>query len=280
MKQVLACIDGSAASVPVCDYAAWASTRLAAPLVFLHVIDQPPVVHHNLSGTLGANSRQVLMDELVALDERRTRLAREHGEYLLDAAKHHVDNQGVVHPIGRQRHGNLIDSILDAEADTGLIVLGRSDIHSSQYRVGRQVESVTRAVDCSVMVASSPFTIPQRFVLAYDGSETAQRCVEKVAVSTLLKGLDCHLLMVGGQTTSSRAQMSRAQRRLEQEGYAVTAAIHGGEFEAVIANYCRAEQIDLLVMGAFGSSRLHRFFVGSTTTTMLHKAPVPLLLLR
>lgn len=40
MTQVIACIDGSTSAPAVCDYAAWASLSLEAPLTFLHVLDQ------------------------------------------------------------------------------------------------------------------------------------------------------------------------------------------------------------------------------------------------
>ncbi|CAD5379127.1 hypothetical protein OF001_U400018 [Pseudomonas sp. OF001] len=40
MTHVMACIDGSPSAAAVCDYAAWASQRLTAPLTFLHVIDR------------------------------------------------------------------------------------------------------------------------------------------------------------------------------------------------------------------------------------------------
>jgi nucleotide-binding universal stress UspA family protein len=282
MKQVLACIDGSAASIAVCDYAAWASTRLAAPLTFLHVLDQPPVIRSDLSGKLGIDSGKSLMNELVALDERRGRLAREHGQYVLEAAKHHVDNLGVVHPYGHLRYGTLVDCLKDVETDTGLVIIGRNGERNNSVSdvVGSQVENVVRAINCPVLVVSRSFAIAQRFLIAYDGSDTARRCVEKLAASTLLKGLDCHLLMVGGQTSSSHEQISWAKNILQEHGYAVTAAIHGGEADAVIENYCKAERIDLLVMGAYGSSRIRQFFVGSTTTKMLQQTQIPLLLLR
>lgn len=39
MTHVMACIDNSQSSLAVCDYAAWASQRLSAPLTLLHVLD-------------------------------------------------------------------------------------------------------------------------------------------------------------------------------------------------------------------------------------------------
>ncbi|MBL4609320.1 MAG: universal stress protein, partial [Pseudomonas sp.] len=41
-----------------------------------------------------------------------------------------------------------------------------------------------------------------------------------------------------------------------------------------------AHDIDLLVMGAYGHSRIRQFFVGSTTTNILQKTSRPVLLLR
>ncbi|MDR6355110.1 hypothetical protein Q3H58_001781 [Pseudomonas psychrotolerans] len=40
MSKILACLDGSAVSAAVCDFAAWAGTALDAPLTLLHVLDQ------------------------------------------------------------------------------------------------------------------------------------------------------------------------------------------------------------------------------------------------
>ncbi|TZG39377.1 universal stress protein, partial [Halomonas eurihalina] len=44
--------------------------------------------------------------------------------------------------------------------------------------------------------------------------------------------------------------------------------------------YQEEQNIDLLVMGAYGHSRIRHLLVGSTTTEMLRKADIPVLLLR
>ena len=40
------------------------------------------------------------------------------------------------------------------------------------------------------------------------------------------------------------------------------------------------DEVDLIVMGAYGHSSLRRFFIGSNTTAMLEQTRVPLLMLR
>lgn len=53
----------------------------------------------------------------------------------------------------------------------------------------------------------------------------------------------------------------------------------GNPPEAILAN-CRNEGIDLIVMGTHGYSREDRFFLGSVTHKVLHKASIPVLVVR
>lgn len=99
MTNVIACIDGSASAPAVCDYAAWASRSLQAPLTFLHVLDQQQYpVAANLSGNIGLGSREHLLDELASLDEQRSKLALEQGRIMLANAKERAIGNGVTSP--------------------------------------------------------------------------------------------------------------------------------------------------------------------------------------
>jgi nucleotide-binding universal stress UspA family protein len=53
-----------------------------------------------------------------------------------------------------------------------------------------------------------------------------------------------------------------------------------GEAESVLSRYQKEHGIDLMIMGAYGHSRIRHLLVGSTTTAMLRKSTIPLLLLR
>ncbi len=71
MTHVMACIDNSQSSLAVCDYSAWASQRLSAPLTLLHVLDEEKYpASANLSGNIGLGSREHLLEELATLDAR------------------------------------------------------------------------------------------------------------------------------------------------------------------------------------------------------------------
>lgn len=283
MTHVTACIDGSVSAPAICDYAAWASLSLEAPLTFLHVLDQRQYpVSADLSGNIGLGSREHLLDELASLDEQRGKLALEQGRIMLAAAKARAIADGVSAPEAKQRHGDLLESLRELEDDIRLLVIGRQGESSGgmELHVGSHLESVIRIMHRPVLVTPASFKKPESAMLAFDGSATTRKGVEMLAASPLLKGLPIHLVMVGTETGENWAQMDAACSALASAGHKVHTTIQAGEVEPTLHAYQAEHGIDLLVMGAYGHSRIRQFLVGSTTTSMLQAATTPVLLLR
>jgi len=283
MNNVLACIDGSLQAAAVCDCAAWASLQLDAPLTLLHVLDQQQYpAAGNLSGIIGLGSREYLLEELAALDEKRSKLALEEGRMMLDSAKQRVVTAGVVQPDVRQRHGDLVESLRELESDTRLLVIGKQgeDSGTDLQLIGSQLESVIRTLHRPILVTPASFSVPNSVMLAFDGSATTRKGVEMLASSPLFKGIPIHLVMVGEDTGDSRALLESARDALTAAGFEVHIAIRAGEVEPTLHAYQAEHAIGLLVMGAYGHSRIRQFLVGSTTTSMIRSTTTPLLLLR
>ncbi|MGE4545281.1 MAG: universal stress protein [Pedobacter sp.] len=282
-KFILACIDGSSYSPAVCDASAWVVHRLDAQLKFLHVLHKKQEVPQtDLSGNIGLGSRESLLEELAALDEKRGKLAQQRGRQIIAEATERARSIGVAEPEGLQRHGGLVETLMELEQGIRLLVLGKrgeAALIASEH-LGSHLERVVRAMKCSILVTTEAFRTPQRVMLAFDGSATASKVVDLVAASPLLTGLPCHLVMVGAETDEARAKLDQARQTLEQSGFETTAVILPGEPESVLSRYQKEKAIDLLIMGAYGHSRIRRLLIGSTTTAMLRKSEVPILLLR
>lgn len=60
----------------------------------------------------------------------------------------------------------------------------------------------------------------------------------------------------------------------------VTTRLEHGEIADTILKLVATEDYDLLVMGSHGHSRVHRALLGSVSERVLHKAAVPVLMLR
>jgi len=280
MNQVIACIDGvGATAASLCDAASWASQRLGAPLTLLHVLDRSQYpVDTDMSGTIGLGSREALLQELASLDEQRITLAREQGRLMLEAAQARAEQRGVAAAATLQRHGELSATLNDLAPDTRLLVIGRGG--SAETPLSPQVANVIRTLQRPMLVLDHTFNAPQRFLIAYDGSPTARKALELVAASPLLAGLPCELLLVGPATADVRMELEAARDKLLAKGFSVNAQLCAGEPDAVILATLRASGADLLVMGAYGHSRIRQLLVGSTTAKLLRNAPVPVLLLR
>ena len=116
-------------------------------------------------------------------------------------------------------------------------------------------------------------------MIAFDGSATTRKCVEMVASSPLLRGLECHLIAVGGQAEAKEG-LDWARGRLADAGVAPQVHALDGDAAEVIAARVDDLDVDLLVMGAYGHSRIRTMIVGSTTTQLLRTCEIPMLLLR
>ncbi|ABM62674.1 universal stress protein [Halorhodospira halophila] len=283
MSKVIASVDGSRSSPAVCDHAVWAAKRLDAPLTFLHAFRNPHGERdRDLSGNLTFGVRENLLDEMVTLEEQRGKLAREQARAILEDAMARAREQGIENPGRLLRNGEVTDVLADAQDEMRLLVLGKQgeDGDALAQHIGSHLESTIRRVQKPILVAPLDFREPERFLIAYDGSPAAQKVVDRITESPLLQGLEAHLLLVDADTAVNRERLLGPRQQLEEAGYTVHAEVRPGGIDETVCNYRKEKDIHLMAMGAFGHSRLRRFFVGSTTTHMIMRSSTPLLILR
>jgi nucleotide-binding universal stress UspA family protein len=285
MNKVYACIDGQTNTSAVIAGAGWAAQRLDVALEFLHVLERQPerAAMADYSGTIGLGAQDALLQELSELDERRSKLAQEAGRRLLAAARGRVAAAGLTRVDGRMRHGDLATTAMELEPDARLFVLGEHHRASKSARIhlDHHVERLIRSVHRPVLVVpGDSFTAPQRVVIAFDGSPTARKTVERVGASLLLTGLPVLVAMAGVNVPrAARGQLDQVHQFLAASGFSTATQLLDGEPEATFPALVNAPGT-LLVMGAYDHSRIREFIVGSTTTTLLRKSEVPVLLLR
>lgn len=282
--RVLAALDASVYSPSVADHAGWAASRLGSPLELIHAIDRRhgAPASLDLSGSLALGEQEHLLRELADLDAEQGRLAQSKGRLLLEQARDRVASLFGVEASIAQRQGGLVETLLDLEPEVRLFVLGKRGEHAdfAAGHLGSNLERVMRAVHRPVLIASRDFKPIQRFLVAFDGSPTTRRCVEMVCASPLLKGADAELLTVGEDTPERRGQMAWAKQQIQEAGFAPVERYVEGSPDTIIPAAVKEFSIDLLVMGAYGHSRIRNLIVGSTTTQVLRTSQVPVLLLR
>ncbi|MDD2874692.1 MAG: universal stress protein [Azoarcus sp.] len=283
-NKILACVDQSRFADTVADYAAWAATRMDAPLEFLHVIDRHPELGSggDHSGTIGFDAQEQLLHTLSDKDAALSRAAREQGRIFLNRLRERAIAAGVPAPDMRQRHGALDDTLAEQEDGVRMFVFGRrgASAETNSQALGSNVERVVRALHKPALTVTEGFTEPRRVLIAFDGGIVTRHGVEMVANSPLFRGLPIHLLMSGKESQSAPKQLEWAKNTLETAGFEAPASLIPGDAEQVIEKTVKAQAIDLLIMGAYAHSPLRSLLFGSKTTDLLRTATIPTLLLR
>lgn len=266
----------------VCDYAAWISLGLDLPLQLFHNIARPVATAMDLSGAIGMGSQELLMQELISLEEQQSKLLVQQGKLMLDAARERVQELGVSEPNLVHRHGTLAESLLEAEQEIRVLVLGigQDKISADSKHISAQLESTIRALHCPILIVNSDFVVPKQILLAYDGSEASGKALDTLASSPLVKGTPIHLVTVGEDQGVAEKLQQDAAEKLNQAGHSVVATILKGEPSLALCQYQEEQHIDLTLMGAFSHSRLREIVLGSMTAKMLLGANKPLWLLR
>ncbi len=283
-KLILACVDGSKLSEAVCDYAVWLAQRIKGPLKLMYTIDHHPETakEMDLSGNLGVDSRNHLLEDITNSEHQRSKLRLQEGKSILHKAKERVNADGFADPIICLQHGSLIESLVDLKDDLRILVIGaRGKIHENQTdQIGSKLEPLIRSLHGHILVAYEVFKAPQRIMIAYDGGEASEKAIDMIAHSPLYKDLSCHLVRVNEKDTEN-ASIENAVDRLETADWnEIVSADLQGVTEDELCAYQKNHNIDLTIMGAFSHTRLHDLLLGSLTTKMLHKSNTPLLLLR
>lgn len=282
--KIIALIDGSIYSQSVCDSAAWVAQRTSRPVEVLHVLGRREVSSGpvDLSGNLLIDERDTLLLELANLDEQKAKLAHKRGRLILDQAIARLKAAGVTEISSKLRNGDLIETVREFEAGADLIVIGKRGEAAdfAKLHLGSNLERIARAAHKPVLVASRAFKPVERILIAFDGGASVTKAISHITHGSLFDGLPIHLLMAGTSTPETQKQLDQAAGLLRNAGYEVEIEMVPGEADAVIAQKVESAGIDLLVMGAYGHSKLRNLIIGSTTTEMIRSCKIPILLFR
>lgn len=280
--RILALVDGSIYSESVCHHAAWAAFRLSAGVDLLHVLGRREVPAGDLSGTLRLGARSALLAELAELDAERARLTQARGRAILEDASAILTADGVASVNQRLRHGDLLEAVALLEQGSRAIVIGKRGEAAdfAAGHLGSNLERVVRSARVPVLVASRAFRPVARVLVAFDASQSAERAIEQIAGSPVFQGLSVTMVHAGAASRDLTAGMDAARARLQASGLHVDTEFVDGEPEVALKRKIEAEGLDLLVMGAYGHSRIRSLIIGSTTSAMIRACRIPVLLYR
>ena len=278
-KTILLCTDGSPAAEVAGDYAIWFARKLGASLRALYVTDvrllEGPWLA-DLSGAVGAQPYSALLPQLQKIQEEKAQM-------ILAATRERCDKSGVsceaIHETG-----SLLPAILDHEEQADLVVLGQRGEHAqwSGEMLGSSVERVVRASVKPCLVTPGKFHEISHMLIAYDGSDESSKALRTGIALAETLGVEVTITMVatlGGEDAAAALLEKAKQRALGGNVKANVEVLHGDPEEGIL-QLRETVGADLIVMGAYGHTRIRELILGSTTSHVIRKAAVPVLLVR
>jgi nucleotide-binding universal stress UspA family protein len=278
-KSILLCTDGSPAAEVAGDYAIWFARKLGASLRALYVTDirllEGPWLA-DLSGAVGAQPYSALLPQLQKIQEEKAVM-------VLAAAKERCDKRGVTCETTHET-GTLVQAILEHERRADLVVLGQRGEHAqwSGEMLGSSVERVVRASVKPCLVTPEKFHEISHMLIAYDGSDESSKALRAGIALAPTLGVKVTITTVaalGGEDAAS-VVLEQAKQRALAGGVKAHGEVLHGDPEEEILQLRETIGADLVVMGAYGHTRIRELILGSTTSHVIRKASVPVLLIR
>lgn len=280
---LIALVDGSAYSTSVCHHAAWIAGAHGWKVKIYHVMGRRAGVDkQDLSGAMGLGARSALLEQLSALDAERAKLSHEHGRAILEDARAIVAADGVTEVETRLRQGDLVETIAAKEDQGEMIVIGKRGEAAGMAmdHLGSNLERIVRSSTKPVFIANRAFKPVQKVLVAFDGGPSSLKAVDYIARSPLFAGLAVTLVFAGRETPEIAAALESAAATLKAGSIEAEIVVRSGEPEKVLAEITADPSHELLVMGAYGHSRVRSLIIGSTTTAMIRSCKVPVLIMR
>ena len=278
IEKILIPTDGSGYSTTALEYGIYVAKRLGAQVTGLHVVDirliQGPVFT-DISGSIGLPPYQEFLPSIRSgLDER--------AEGILETFRARCEESGF-QPETLKSMGLIDETIIDEGKQADLIVLARRGEHfhlTGGGILGSTAESVVRKSGKPVMVTPETFLEIESMGLAYDGSMPAKNALELAVKLSDAASWPLTIIVITDDHELEANIIRKLDDFLEPLKIDSETIILRGKEDREIIKFIKEGSIELMVMGAYGHNRLREFILGSTTSHVIRKSTVPVLLTR
>jgi len=271
LRNILVGLDDSPYRENVVELGIRWAERLDATLTLLGIVDEPAICRREPVPP-GAIAFKKEADEQQMADAQNKVL-----EWLHEAGELATSRGARHHSLSAE--GDPENVILREAQRADALLLG----HRTHFRFATQdgpCETLSRVLHHSPRpVVTVPASLPdsKTVVVAYDGSLQAACAVQQFAQSGLGAGVPVHVVSISEDSREAKEIASRAVEFLAH--HAIQAQMHAIASDSIATAVLQsAEDLSagLIVLGAYGKSKLHDFFLGSVTKTILNEATRPL----
>ena len=279
IQNILIPTDGSHYGKTVIAYGIHIAGKLGAQLTGLHVVDvrliRGPVLT-DISGSVALPSYQEFLPAIEnSLDVKADTILREFRDQCEAAG---------LHPETKKVRGVIDEAIIEEGrkcCDWILLAQRGEHFHIGGGAIlGSTAQSVVRRSGKPVLVTPEHFREIESIAVAYDGSAPADKALKLAAELSEHASWPLSVVIVTADPSAGETISRKAEDFLESDRIDSATLILPGKEDKELLKFIREGAVELLVMGAYGHNRLRELMVGSTTSAIIRKSTIPVLLTR
>ncbi len=279
-NRILIPIDGSSESWVAAQHALALAEEEGGKLIGLYIADEqliyaPCWTVTGVMDPLSPECDPVLLEQA----ERMRAQLRRQGEKALKDLREQALAAGV--EIDTYFESGVVSQIiLDYANQVDLVVMGRRGA-GHRWRgalFGSVFETVVRHSPRPVLATVSDPRPFNTLLVAYDGSDRARDALDVGVHLALEKDRRLIVLTVDDGRETLVAASFEAAVLAREKGVAAERRLVKGHVAEQIVAIAEAEDVDLILMGAYGHSRFLTALLGSTVDDVVHKADVPIMI--
>lgn len=275
IRSLLLSVDGSIYTESAVRTAIYLAQAFKARLRVLSVID---VRTFEWAMSVGADAFVPIIPTAVYLEETK-KLQQRKAEAVLQKSDELLRDTGLHYELLLEA-GSPTEVICEHLRMVDLSIMGARGEFAiwKSKNIGATLDSVSRQAPKPILIVSRTFRPIHRILAAYDGSATANRALSLAAYFASKLEQSVTVVTIASRQQEAAHALDEAAQYLENCGIPCDGVFVPGVPEQKICDYAHENNFDLIVMGAYGHSRIREAILGSTTQSVMRKAQIPVLL--
>ena len=271
-SKILLGLDGSAHAEAAIEYACQLAHSYSAIITGVAIIDQPGIQSSSGPVPIGAARYDI------QLEDQQLKETEEKARAILDAFSRICDDRNI-NAILHADTGSPVSELIEESKFHDFIVIGKQT--SFEYNANETYGTLQRVLRNGLIpVLAVPDSVREikKVLVAYDNSIPASKAVHMFLLLGIWKACDITLLTVNDDAEAAQGLLDNLGEFFESYGIKPNIVTQSGHPDTAVKSYIAENDIDMLVMGAYGRKSVREFFVGSVTQHLIQETTIPLFL--
>ena len=271
-SKILLGLDGSPYAQAAIEYACQLALAHSASITGVAIIDLPGIQSSSGPVPIGGTHYDVKLEDQQLME------TEEKAKAILDDFARICEEQQV-NAVLHADTGRPFSEIIEESKFHDFIVMGkRTFFEYTANETYGTLEQILKNGLAPVLAVPDSVRKIEKVLVAYDNSAPASKAVHMFLLLGIWNACDITLLTVNNDAEAGQSLLETLAEFFESYGIKPNLVTQDGHPDDVVKSYIAENDIDMLVMGAYGRKSVREFFVGSVTQHLIQETTIPLFL--